>query len=84
MYHFFVANFELSLSEPFNKFTIFCVSIIYTIVTEFCEKLKVVSSDLSMIKNIVAPVFLECFPIKLICCQSFNLVCLLRSIAISL
>ena len=84
MYHFFVENFELSLSEPFNKFTIFCVSIIYTIVTEFCEKLKVVSSDLSMIKNIVALVFLESLTIKLICCGSFNLVCLLRSIAISL
>ena len=74
MYHFLVANFELSLSEPFNKFTIFCVSIIYTIVTEFCEKLKVISSDLSMIKNIVALVFIESLPIKLICCGSFNLV----------
>ena len=51
---------------------------------EFCEKLKVVSSDLSMIENIVAPVFLKRFPIKLICCGSFNLVCLVRLIAISL
>ena len=75
-YHFFVANFEFQLSEPFNKFTIFCVSIIYMIVAEFCEKLKVVSSDFSMMKNIVAPVFLRNFPIKLICCGSFNLVCL--------
>ena len=59
MYHFFVANRELSLSEPFNKFTIFCVFIIYTNVTEFCEKLKVVSSDFSIMKNIVAPVFFK-------------------------
>ena len=84
MCHFLVAKFEFSLSEQFNKFTIFCVSIIYTIVTEFCEKLKVVSSDLSIIKNIVIPVFLKSLPIKLICCGSFNLVCLLRSIAIDL
>ena len=84
MYHFFVANYEYSFSVLFNKFTIFCVSIIYTVVTELIEKLKVVSSDLSMIKNIVAPVFLESFPIKLICYGSFNLACLLRSIAITL
>ena len=51
------------------------------IVTEFCKKLKVVSSDFSMIKNIVAPLFLSRFPIKLISCGSFNLVCLLKSIA---
>ena len=44
-YHFFVANFEFSLSEPFNKFAISCVSIIYMIVTEFCEKLKLFFSD---------------------------------------
>ena len=50
--------------------------------TEFCEKLKVVSSDFSIMKNIVAPVFLKSLPVKLICCGSFNLVCLLRSIAI--
>ena len=68
----------------FNKFTIFCVPIIYIIVTEFCEKLKVVSSDFSMMKNIVATVFFKCFPIKLICCESFNLVCLLKSVAIHL
>ena len=54
------------------------------IVTEFSEKLKVVSSDVSMMKNIVAPVFLRSVPIKLICCGSFNLVCLLKSIAINL
>ena len=35
--------------------------------TEFCEKLKVVSSDFSIIKNIAAPSFLSSFPIKLIC-----------------
>ena len=83
--HFFVANFESSLSEPFSKFIIFCVSIIYMIVTEFCEKLKVFSSDFSMIKNIVAPLFwFSSFPIKLICYGSFNFVCLLKSIAINL
>ena len=54
------------------------------IVTEFCEKLEVVSSDFLMMKNIVAPVFLKSFPIKLICCGSFNLVCLLKSVAINL
>ena len=54
------------------------------IVTEFSEKLKVVSSDFSMMKNIVAPVFLTSVPIKLICCGSFNLGCLLKSIAINL
>ena len=51
---------------------------------EFCEKLKVVSSDFSKIKNIVAPVFLKSVPIKIICYGSFNLVCLLKSIAINL
>ena len=54
------------------------------IVAEFCEKLKVVSSDFSMMKNIVAPVFFKSFPIKLICCGSFNLVYLLKSVAINL
>ena len=52
--------------------------------TEFCEKLKLVSSDFSIMKNIVAPVYLKSLPIKLICCGSFNLVYLLRSIAINL
>ena len=66
---FFVANFEFSLSEPFSKFTVFCVSIICMTVTKFCEKLKVVSSDFSMIKNIVAPwSWFSSFPTKLICC----------------
>ena len=54
------------------------------IVTEFCEKLKVVSSDFSMTKDIVAPFLLQRLPIKLICCGSFNFVYLLKSIAISL
>ena len=84
MNHFLVANFELSLSKLFNKFTIFRVYINYTIATEFCEKLKVVSSDFSIMKNIVASVFLKSLSIKLICCGSFNLVCLLRLIAIKL
>ena len=54
-FHFFVANFEFLLSEPFSKFTVFCVSIIYMNVTEFCEKFRVVSSDFSMMRNIVVP-----------------------------
>ena len=54
------------------------------IVTEFCEKLKVRSSDFSMIKNIVAPRVFKSLPIKIICCGSFNLICLLKLIAISL
>ena len=66
---FFVANFEYSFSVLFNKFTIFCVSIIYKIFTEFCENSKVVSSDFSMMKNTVTPLFSpSIFPIKLICC----------------
>ena len=43
------------------------------IVTEFCEKLRVASSDFSMMKNIVAPRVAKSLPIKLICCGSFNL-----------
>ena len=54
------------------------------IVTEFCGNLKAVSSDFSMIKNIAAPLLLESLPIKLICCGSFNVVYLLKSIAINL
>ena len=62
----------------------FWVSIIYTIVTEFGEKLKVLSFDFSIMRNIVAPVFIKSLPIKLICCGSLNLVYLLTSIAINL
>ena len=51
---------------------------------EFYKKLKAVSSTFSIIKNIVAQVFLKGFPIKLICCGSFNLVCLLTSVASNL
>ena len=55
------------------------------IVTESCEKLKVVSSDFSMMKNIVAPQsWFSSFPIKLTWCGSFNFVCLLKSIATNL
>ena len=61
-----VVNFEFSLSEPISKFTIFCVSIIYMTVAEFCEKLKAVSSDFSMMKNIVAPLVFKSLPIKLV------------------
>ena len=37
------------------------------VLAEFCEKLKFVSSDFSMMKNIVAPLFPSSLPIKLIC-----------------
>ena len=84
IYHFFVAKFEFSWSKLFNEFITFCVSIIYIIVAEFCEKLKVVSSDFSIIKNIFAPNIFESLPIELIYCGSYNLVCLLKSIAINL
>ena len=40
-----------------------------TTVAAFCEKSKIVSSDFSMIKNIVAPSFLVSLPMKLICCS---------------
>ena len=51
--------------------------------TEFSKKLKVVSFDFSMMKSIVGLVFLKSFPIKLIRCGAFNIVCLLKSIAIN-
>ena len=54
------------------------------IVAEFCETLKVVSSDFLIMRNTVAPVFFKSFSIKLIYCGSFNLVCLLKSVAINL
>ena len=54
------------------------------IVAEFCETLKVVSSDFSMMKNIVTPRVFKSLPITLICCETFNLVCLLQSIVINL
>ena len=51
--------------------------------TEFCKNLKVVSS-ISMMKNTVAPwAWFSSLPIKLICCGTLNLVCLLKSITIS-
>ena len=56
-------------------------------VTTFYEYSKVVSSDFSMIKNIVAPSYLSSLPIKLICCLKSgfsNSFCLLKSIAISI
>ena len=43
------------------------------IVTEFCEKLRVASSDFSMMKNIIAQRVAKSLPIKLICCGSLNL-----------
>ena len=54
------------------------------IVAEFCEKLKVVSSDFSMMKNIVAPRVFKSLPITLICYETFNSVSLLQSIVINL
>ena len=56
------------------------------ILTEFCEKLKVVSSDFQMMKNIVAPLSSLSLPITLICYfkSGFsNSVCLLKSIAVN-
>ena len=51
---------------------------------EFCKNSKVVSSDFLMIQNIVATRAAKSIPIKLICCGPFILVCLLKSVAISL
>ena len=56
------------------------------IVTEFCKKLKAVSSNFSIMKNIVA-LSSSGFPIKLTCYLKSgfsNSICLLKSIAISL
>ena len=55
--------------------------------TEFCENSKVVSSDFSMMKNIVAPSSHVSFPTKLIFCLKSEFsysICLLKSIAIDL
>ena len=55
----------------------------YKMFTELCKNPKLDFSDFS--KKILAP--LACsssLPIKLICCGSFNLVCLLKSVAINL
>ena len=56
-------------------------------VAVFCEKSKIVSTDFSVIKNIVGSLFLLSLPMKLICCfkSGFsNSICLLKSIAINL
>ena len=58
-----------------------------TTVTALFENLKVVSSDFSMIKNMVTLLSLSSLLIKLICCFKSvfsNSFCLLKSIAISL
>ena len=50
------------------------------IFTEFFENSKVVSSDFSMMKDIVAPLSSSSLPIKLVCCfkSGFsNSICLL-------
>ena len=83
-YHFLLQILSFHCQNHFIKFTTFCVSIIYMIVAEFCEKLKVVSSNFSMMKSNAVPSSFLSFPIKLICCGSFNLVYLLKSIAINL
>ena len=76
MYHFLL---QISNYHYQNHLT----NLQFFVFPEFPEKLKIVSSDLSIMKNIVTPVFFKSFPIKLICCGSFGLVCLLRLIAIS-
>ena len=56
-------------------------------VAEFCVNSKVVSSDFSMMKNLVAPSSLSSLPMKLICCFESGFshsTCLLKSVAISL
>ena len=58
-----------------------------TVLTRFCEKWNVVSSDFLRIKNIVTLFFLSSLPMKLICCVKsvfLDSICLLQSIAISL
>ena len=53
--------------------------------TKFSKNSRVTSSDLSMIKNIVAPwAWFSSLPIKLISCECFNWGVLLKSVAISL
>ena len=51
---------------------------------EFYKNSKVVSSDFTMVKNIVAPCAAKSLSIKLICCGYFQLFYLLKSIAVSL
>ena len=78
--------FDSSSLESFNKFIIFCASILYD-TEKFSEKLNLVSSDFLMMKNIVALSFSSSLPIKLICCfkSGFsNSMCLPKSSAISL
>ena len=58
-----------------------------TTVAAFCENSKVVSSDFSRRKNIVPPLILSSFPIKLIGCFKSGLpnsICSLKSVAINL
>ena len=59
----------------------------YMMLTKFCEKLKVISSNFSIIKNVVAPLSSSILPMKLICpfkSGFFNPVCLVKSITIRL
>ena len=54
--------------------------------TGVAEKLKVVSLDFFMIKNIVVPSSLSSLSLKLVCCivpVFSNYICILKSIAIS-
>ena len=82
-YHCFVANFENSFSTVYQVYSFLCFHF-YKLFTELCKNSKVVFSDFSMMKNIVAPLaWFSSLPVKFICCESFNLACLLKSIAIN-
>ena len=63
---FFVANLDFPWLESFSKFIIF-YNQFFMLLTEFYENSKVVSSDFSMMTNIVA-LSSSCLPITLICC----------------
>ena len=60
-----------SLSASPNKFAFFLVPLLYTVKTKQLlqnfVKLQVVSSDFSMIKNIVVSSFLSSLSMKLVC-----------------
>ena len=71
----------------FPYYMMLIIKLNQTTVTAFCENSKVVSSDFSMTKNIVAQLSLSSLPINFICCYKSgfsNSICLFKSIAISL
>ena len=90
IYYVLIENFEDSLSSWPNKLAIFRFSNIIRsenqkTLAAFCGNSKVLSSNFSMIKNIVASSFLVGLPMKLIYCLKSgfsNSVCLLKSIVI--